>query len=377
MTPNNLNELTAEVWKYVVSIQDSPEARFQSRIAFYKQYGHGNGKPLDKHGFGDSEIAFMRWEKRSVLKPLDADPAGSAWWSAVNLWFIYLSELGAKAFEQGVNKDELPIPAQFWVDFIGNPTAVSWYRAHNSSIIDGYLKYPDLAAEERLPEKLFINKVLYRLLFAQSWVEGEAFFSRLGKRIANPKGISVAVITHLDAFYPTNYPLTAKDVEYIMGKPHNWVEFAAKFMDRVLIEPQLTELYQKAAVWNQQPDLNQLVKRHQPIYPNLKPSVNASSGCLTRIFKPFNTLVHDKKRLMRPSKGLMRPSKSLMRPSKSLMRPSKGLMRHSKGLMRPSKGLMRPSKGLMRPSKGLIRPCNGLIRLFCYVTQVARYAPIS
>jgi hypothetical protein len=84
MTLNYRNALTAEVWKSVESMQDSPEARFQSRIAFYKKYGHGRGGPLEKYGFGDSEIAFMRWEKRSVLKPLDANPAGSAWWSADN-----------------------------------------------------------------------------------------------------------------------------------------------------------------------------------------------------------------------------------------------------------------------------------------------------
>lgn len=285
MTPEYLNELTAEVWKYVESMQNSPEARFQSRIAFYQQYGRGT--LLDEYGFGDSEIAFMRWEKRCVLRDPSDTPPGSAWWSAINLWFIYLSELGAKAHQLGVKKELLPLPARFWVDFIENPTAISWYRAHNASIIDGYLKYPHLAEKEVLPEKIFINMVLYRLLFAQSWVEGDALFPRLGKMFANPKGISVDLITHLEAFYPTHYPLTAKDMQYIMGEAHNLVELGVKLLDKVLIEPELTELYQKASFWNQQPNLNQLIKQHQPIYPNLDPSVYANKGCLPRIFTWF------------------------------------------------------------------------------------------
>src|SRR4051812_18235720 len=134
MIDDNLNQLQKDVWKYVETLRDSPAARLKSRDAFYKKYGHEDRS--DKYGYGDAEIAFLGWEERCVLRPPDAHPPGSAWWSSVNLWFIYLSELGAKAYDVGFPKSKLPHPAKFWIDFIEEPNPTNWYRAHNSSIID-------------------------------------------------------------------------------------------------------------------------------------------------------------------------------------------------------------------------------------------------
>ncbi len=277
----NLQQLENEVWKYVETLRDSAAARLQAREAFYQKYGQENS--TEKFGFGDSEIAFLGWEERSVLRPPGVQPPGSAWWSNVNLWFIYLSALGARAYEVDFPATALPAPAQFWLAFINDPNAVNWYRAHNSSIVDGYLKYPDLAANETMPEKIFINMVLYRLLFAQSLVEGEFLFPALGKILGDPRGTAVEFITNLDAYYPSHYPMTAEEIAEVMGKAHNLDELGVEVLDDVLIEPELTQLYAQAAQWNKQPGLQALVVQHRPAYPDGIPLPGTQKGWFIRL----------------------------------------------------------------------------------------------
>jgi hypothetical protein len=266
MSNDNLRKLETEVWKYVETLRDSPEARVKSREVFYHKYGQEDKS--ERYGYGDSEIAFLGWEERCVLRPPDARPPGSAWWSNVNLWFIYLSELGAKAYDIKFPKAELPVATQFWISFIEEPTPQTWYKAHNSSIIDGYLKYPGFAKKETVPEKIFINMVLYRLLFAQSMVEGRFLFPKLGKILGDPRGNAVQFITHLDAYYPSSYPMSKKDINEVLGKVHSLGELGVKFLDDVLIEPELTRLYYEASTWNEQPGLNRLIVHHKPAYPD-------------------------------------------------------------------------------------------------------------
>lgn len=281
MIDNNLKKLEKEVWAYVETLRNIPEARLKSRKTFYQKYGQGDKS--EKYGYGDSEIAFFGWEDRGVLEPPTATPPGSAWWSEVNLWFIYLSELGAKAYEVNFPKSQLPVPAQFWRTFIEKPESGNWYRAHNTSIIDGYHKYPYLAERETIPEKIFINIVLYRLLYAQSMVDGQTIFPRFFKMLSNPKGAAVRFITHLDAYYPSHYPMTKEEIEDILGKTHNLAELGVKILDEVIIEPGLTKLYRVSSEWNQQPELNTFIVNNQPAYPYSIQLPETSNGLFIRV----------------------------------------------------------------------------------------------
>lgn len=285
----NLKDLENEVWKYVETLRDSPAARLTSREDFYKKYGQES--ELEKYGYGDSEIAFLGWEERSVLEPPNAKPPGSAWWSEVNLWFIYLSELGSKAHETNFPTIQLPSAAQFWVTFIKEPNSVNWYRAHNSSIIDGYLKYPHLAEKESVPEQIFINMVLYRLLFAQSMVDGQFVFPRLSKILGDPRGMAVQFITHLDAYYPNHYPMSKEEIADVLGKTHSLDELGVKFLDDVLIEPELTQLYQVASTLNKQPGLNALIVNNKPAYPNGANLPDTSKGFVIRVLIWIRNLI--------------------------------------------------------------------------------------
>lgn len=282
MNTNNLKEIEAEVWKHVESLRNNPQTRLQLTETFYQKYGKGDTS--HQYGYGESAISFLKWEQRGVLNSPTFKPPGSGWWSEVNLWLINHSELAGKAYELGIPPTELPIPTQLWISFIKNPSPETWYRAHNSSIIDGYFRYLHLAEKETKPEQIFINMVLYRLLFAQSLVEGDFIFPQLAKIIANPRGGAVDFIVHLDGFYPEHYPLTQEEIQDILGRAHNLEEFGVKFLDDVLVEPELTGLYAKAAVWNLQPDLIKLIVNHKPAYPDSLPPYSQKKGWLINLF---------------------------------------------------------------------------------------------
>ena len=56
------------------------------------------------------------------------------------------------------------------VSFADYPTARSWYRAHNASVVAAYLDHRDLAEAESTAERLFMNVVLCRVLYTHALV---------------------------------------------------------------------------------------------------------------------------------------------------------------------------------------------------------------
>lgn len=68
--------------QFVDGIRDNPAARLASRVAFYQKYGEAK---LGEYGYGNAELAFMKWENGRVLRAPDAQPPGSAWWNELNL----------------------------------------------------------------------------------------------------------------------------------------------------------------------------------------------------------------------------------------------------------------------------------------------------
>jgi hypothetical protein len=81
----------------------------------------------------------MRWQaRRGVLNPLDASPPGSVWWRTVNERLLRdgcqtVALLGGLACEPSSQ------PVRLWLRFGARPTGRNWYRAHNASIVGGYL----------------------------------------------------------------------------------------------------------------------------------------------------------------------------------------------------------------------------------------------
>ena len=262
---NKLQILEEKALGIVDQVSDDPQGRYNLRYQFYKKYGHSFIH--HKSGLGNSELAFIQWEiRRGVLNPIHHTLPGSPWWREVNSHFIYLATLAQLIYESGEKFDDLPAPVNFWLDYIKKPNECSWYRAHNSSIIAGYEVADKLAFEEIIYEQYFVNIVLYRLLYAQAMVEGVTF-GILGKIFGNPRGFAVSIITDIEAFYPSHYPLSKQDIIYITHKAHNFEGIIEDIFDELFILPHLDKLYKEASDWNNAPIVLKYIKDNHPCYP--------------------------------------------------------------------------------------------------------------
>ncbi len=262
---NKLEILKKKAKGIVLGVSDTPQGRYQLRYEFYQKYGD----PFTKgnEGLGNSELAFIEWEiRRGTLNPMNDPHPGSPWWREVNSHFLYVATLAQLIKESGETFQDLPVPVSFWLDYINTPNECSWYRAHNSSIISGYQVADKLAYKESIYEQSFMNIVLYRLLFAQSMVEGVSF-GILGKLFANPRGCAVTIITGVKAFYPDDYPMTKEDIRYVTHRARTFMGFIEDIFDELLILPHLNRLYTEAAKWDDLPIVLKFVKNNNPVYP--------------------------------------------------------------------------------------------------------------
>jgi hypothetical protein len=243
----------------------TPWARYALREAFYRKYGDGDDEA--DFGYGNSELAFLRWEiARGVLAPLDAPRPGSSWWRNVNFEILYDAELAALIHETGA--DFAPPPgARRWLDYIRAPSERSWYVAHNGSIVTGYLKQVAAARAEQDGEQAFMNVVLYRVLYAEAMVAGATWLGLLGELIADPELPAVDLIVDVHKFYPQHYPLTRDDVRAIKGRGDGILDLAVRLFDEALILPVANRIYHHAAESLAIPELTSLVRDGRPCYP--------------------------------------------------------------------------------------------------------------
>lgn len=258
-------ELCARARATVDAAADDPQARLALRERYYERWGG----PPPPYGLGRSELDFMRWEiERGVLAP--PSQGGSPWWRAVNAELLYHAELAQLIADHLPDLSPGSAPVRFWMAFQKNPTPKDWYRAHNASIVSGYLDAVELAHAEPWSERVFMNIVLYRLLYAQGLVEGVEL-GELGAFLANPIFPSVELMVEIPAFYPRHYPLTRRDIRNITQRGHTLGGDLEKFFDDTFVIPQLTELYDHASGWIGQPGLKRLVSMGKPDYPGGAP----------------------------------------------------------------------------------------------------------
>ena len=115
-------------------------------------------------------LAFMRWQlRRGLLNPESGPTPGSPWWRVLNAALLRdTCEASAIAFGRTGEPRTAGVIAT--LDFIREPNARTWYRAHNLSIVSAYLAHEDLACQESLAERFFINLVLVRVMYAHALV---------------------------------------------------------------------------------------------------------------------------------------------------------------------------------------------------------------
>ncbi len=151
----------------VAAVRDDPEGRLALASVTYRG---PTGDAPRRLPFRRAAMSFMQWEaKRGVLNPLDGEPPGSRWWRALNERLLR-DGCEAVACAGGRGGPASTPTIGFWDDFVGIPTARTWYRAHNASIVVAYLDHRDLAETESRTERFFLNVVLLRLLYAHALV---------------------------------------------------------------------------------------------------------------------------------------------------------------------------------------------------------------
>jgi hypothetical protein len=207
----------------------------------------------------------MRWQaRRGVLNPLDASPPGSVWWRAVNERLLRdgcetIALLGGLAGEPSSHAVRL------WLEFAGTPTGRNWYRAHNASILDGYLEHRKLAEGESAPERFFMNVALVRVLYAHALAGAPRLalgrLAVLGRLLGDPRLGMAGVFLSLRRVLPDRYPL-ALDVErYIADEQH-----LGQLLDYAVIVPRLQRLYEWSADELGEARVLELVRDGSPIY---------------------------------------------------------------------------------------------------------------
>lgn len=246
----------------VTAVRNDPAARLALLAQTYQ--GPTGYAPLHAP-FRRAALSFMRWQvERGVLDPLEAAQPGSPWWRTMNERLLRdgCEALGLVGGRSGRPSSQA---VRLWLEFIANPTPPQWYRAHNASIVGGYLDHEGLAAAESAPERFFINVALVRMLYAHALVAAPRLalgrFASLARLLGDPRlGLAGAFLS-LRRVLPNSYPLTGAAESHIANE-----ERLGRMLDYALIVPRLQRLYEWSADVLGEPRLRNLVRDGNPIY---------------------------------------------------------------------------------------------------------------
>jgi hypothetical protein len=258
------SKLTASAWAeaQVEPVRDNPAARLE---LLAHTYNGPVGRAPRHLPFRRAAKSFMRWQvNRGVLAPLDAATPGSPWWRSVN---ERLLRDGCEAVARSGGRGGLPSSStiDLWMKFVAAPTARTWYRAHNGSIVAAYLEHRELAAAESLAERFFLNVVLLRVLFAHALVAAPRLslgrFAICGPPLGDPRLGMAGAFLSLSRILPDRYPLDGR-VEAYVAAEHN----LGQMLDYGVIVPRLQRLYEWSAEELGAPALCELIRDGSPIY---------------------------------------------------------------------------------------------------------------
>jgi hypothetical protein len=227
---------------------------------------HGPSGNAPQHlPFRRAALSFMRWQaQRGLLNPLDGSPPGSVWWRAANERLLrdgseavcLLRNMAGEASSHAV---------RLWLDFGETPTGRNWYRAHNASIVAGYLEHRDLAEEETEAERFFMNVALARVLYAHALVGAPRLalgrLAPVGPLLGDPRFGMAGLFLSLRRVLPNRYPLDLDVERYIADEQR-----LGRLLDYGLIVPRLQRLYEWSAHELGEPRLLDLVRDGSPIY---------------------------------------------------------------------------------------------------------------
>ncbi len=246
----------------VAASRDDPAAR----LALIERTYHGPTGRAPRHlPFRRAALSFMRWQaQRGLLDPLEASPPGSLWWRAVNERLLR-DGCEAVALVGGRSGEPSSPAVRLWLEFVATPTPSCWYRAHNASIVAGYLEHERLAHQETPPERFFINVALARVLYAHALVGAPRLalggLAPLSRLLGDPRLGMAGAFLSLRRVIPNYYPLT-REVEWYIADEQR----LGRLFDYTVLAPRLQRLYEWSAEELGEPRLPELVRDGSPIY---------------------------------------------------------------------------------------------------------------
>jgi hypothetical protein len=252
----------ASAEEQVAAVRDDPAAR----LALMARLFHGpTGHAPRQLPFRRAALSFMRWQaRRGVLNPLHASPPGSLWWRAVNERLLRdgsetVALLGGSAGAPSTQA------VRIWLEFSARPTGRNWYRAHNASIVAGYLEHRNLAQAEGAAERFFMNVALARVLYAHALAGAPRLalgrLAPLGRLLGDPRLGMAGVFLSLRRVLPNRYPLSLDVERYIAAEQR-----LGRMLDYAVILPRLQCLYEWSAEELGEPRVRELVRDGNPIY---------------------------------------------------------------------------------------------------------------
>jgi len=200
-------EAAAEALGIVAAVRDDTARRLELAGRFYDDRpGHASIQSYRR-----AEMAFMRWQvQRGLLAAPDSARPGSPWWRSVNEGLLrdtweadrLLAGRPGPVSRRSVSR---------WSDFLRRPGAVTWYRAHNASIVAGYLEHQELCAAELPLERFFMNVALARVLYAHALVASPKLalgrVRAIGRALGDPRWRGADLFLSLHNILPVRYPL--------------------------------------------------------------------------------------------------------------------------------------------------------------------------
>jgi hypothetical protein len=258
------DDLDAVAWAaaQVAAARDDPAAR----LALMERLFRGPTGSAPRHlPFRRAALSFMLWQaQRGLLNPLDASPAGSLWWRAMNERLLR-DGCEAIALLRGFPGAPSSDGVRLWLQFAATPTPSRWYQAHNASIVAGYLQHEGQAQEENASERFFMNVALARVLYAHALVAAPRLalgrFGSLARVLGDPRLGIVGVFLSLRHVIPDAYPL-AHDVEWYIADEQR----LGRLLDYAIIAPRLQLLYEWSAQELLETRLLGFVREGSPVY---------------------------------------------------------------------------------------------------------------
>jgi hypothetical protein len=246
----------------VAEVRDDPAARL-TLIA--RVFRGPTGRAPRHLPFRRAALSFMRWQaRRGVLDPLDGSPPGSVWWRSVNERLLR-DGCETVALLGGLAGEPSSQAVRLWLEFGARPTGRHWYRAHNASIVGGYLEHRELAVAESAPERFFMNVALARVLYAHALNAAPRLalgrLAPLGRIVGDPRVGMAGAFLSLSRVLPSEYPLHGDVERYVADEQQ-----LGRALDYAVIVPRLQSLYAWSAEELAEPRLLELVRDGNPIY---------------------------------------------------------------------------------------------------------------